>query len=173
MLGAMNTSTLADSLAPVTVRRAHPADAHLVDTMVREIATHEDSAEALIADIAAWESMLARSDVTVLLAYVDDMPAGYASTTRRLNLWLATEVVALDDLWVRAGQRDRGIGAALMRAVADLADGATVVWGARVDNEAAHRFYRRLGAELNLKVVAAWRPSAYRAQRDRSQAAAH
>lgn len=166
MLDPMNSSTITDSLTSVTIRRARPADAHLVDTMVREIAAHEDSLDAVVANAETWEHMLARPDVTVLLAFVDDAPAGYASTTRRLNLWLAAEVVALDDLWVRAGQRDRGIGAALMRAVGDLADGATVVWGARLDNEAAHRFYRRLGADLNVKVVAAWPASSYRAQRD-------
>lgn len=161
----MITSTDAVSATAVTIRRALPADAHLVDRMVREIATHEDSLDSLIADAAAWQRMLARPDVAVLLAFVDELPAGYVSTVRRFNLWLAAEVVGLDDLWVRAGERDRGIGAALMRAVADLADGATVVWGARLDNEAAHRFYRRLGADLNVKVVAAWTAESYGNQR--------
>jgi hypothetical protein len=34
-------------------------------------------------------------------------------------------------------------------------------WGMEVDNVDAQRFYRRLGATLRPKVLAAWTPSAY------------
>ncbi len=36
-----------------------------------------------------------------------------------------------------------------------------VRWGVEVDNVDAQRFYRRLGATLRHKVVAAWTPAAY------------
>jgi len=170
----MTTSPIADPHAPtstapaghtseVRIRRAGPMDAELVDTMVREIARHEDSLEHVVAEPEDWRRMLARDDVQVLIATDGVQALGYASTTRRLNLWLAQDVLALDDLYVRESARNRGIGRELMLAVARLAapDGLTVVWGARLDNDSAHRFYRRLGARLHTKVVAAWDPEGY------------
>lgn len=130
--------------------------------MVREIALHEGSLASVAATESDWRRMLARADVAVLLAFRQGAAIGYASTSRRLNLWLAGDVVALDDLWVRPEHRNTGAGARLMHAVADLADGATIVWGARVDNVAAHRFYERLGAVLSTKTVAVWTPQSYR-----------
>ncbi len=149
--------------APIHIRRAGPLDAELVDTMVREIARHEGSLAHVVAEPEDWRRVLAREDVVVLIATDGVQALGYASTTLRLNLWLARDVLALDDLYVREAARNGGIGRLLMMAVAQLAgdDGLTVVWGARLDNVGAHRFYRRLGAELTTKVVAAWAPDAY------------
>jgi GNAT superfamily N-acetyltransferase len=145
----------------LNIRRATPADAATVDTLVREIAEHENSLAHVRSGTADWERMLTRPDVVVLLAVDGDVPLGYASTTRKLNLWLGTDVLALDDLYVREAARNRGVGGLLMAAVAGLADGLTIVWGARLDNEDGHRFYRRLGATLNTKVAASWEPAAY------------
>jgi hypothetical protein len=49
--------------------------------------------------------------------------------------------------------------AALAEHVGD--DRLVVTWGAREDNEAGHRFYRRIGASLRRKVVASWSPNQY------------
>ena len=154
--------------ADVRIRRAGPLDAELVDTMVREIARHEDSLGDVVAEPEEWRRMLTRDDVEVFIATDGVHALGYASTTRRLNLWLARDAIALDDLYVRESARDRGIGRQLMIAVARRAavDDLTVVWGARLDNEAAHRFYTRLGAHLTTKVVAAWAPEGYSWTRD-------
>jgi GNAT superfamily N-acetyltransferase len=165
-------TTTADPVGPrrdpsagtdVRIRRAGPLDAELVDTMVREIARHEDSLDEVVAEPEDWRRLLARDDVEVFIATDGVQALGYASTTCRLNLWLAHEVLALDDLYVRESARNRGVGRELMMAVARRAatDDLTVVWGARLDNESAHRFYTRLGAHLTTKVVAAWVPEAY------------
>lgn len=147
--------------ATLCIRPATAQDAGLVHTLVLEIAAHQDS----VADVAAtpddWATMLARPDVVVLLAFAGDQPLGYASTIRRLHPWSGGDVIALDDLWVRPEARDRGVGAALMDAVAGLAapEGLTVTWGALETNEGAHRFYLRLGAAMRTKAVFAWRPT--------------
>lgn len=147
--------------AMLTIRPATPADAATVNTLVREIAHHENSLEHVLSRAGDWERMLARPDVVVLLALEGDIPLGYASTTWRINLWMGTDVLALDDLYVREAARNRGVGRELMAAVARLADGLTIVWGARLDNGAGHRFYRRLGARLTTKVLASWTPREY------------
>jgi ribosomal protein S18 acetylase RimI-like enzyme len=142
----------------VDVRRAGPEDAETVLTMVREIAAHEGDASDVVSDLAAWKAMLARPEVVVLVARRDGHPAGYVSAVRRLHLWLGEDILVLDDLYVREGFRDAGVGRLLMLQLAALADGTLIRWEMREDNHAAQRFYRRLGASLRTKVIACWRP---------------
>ncbi|WP_324277175.1 GNAT family N-acetyltransferase [Blastococcus brunescens] len=144
----------------VDVRRAGPDDASAVLAMVREIALHEGTPDAVAGTPGTWAAMLARPDVVVLLAERDGEPAGYVSAVRRLHLWLGRDILGLDDLFVREGYRDAGVGRLLMTELAALAapEQLAVRWEVREDNAAAQRFYRRLGAELRTKVVAFWRP---------------
>ncbi|MCF6506977.1 GNAT family N-acetyltransferase [Blastococcus sp. MG754426] len=144
----------------VEVRRAGPGDAAAVLAMVREIAAHEGTPDAVAGGLGTWTTMLARPDVVVLLAERDGEPAGYVSAVRRLHLWLGRDILGLDDLFVRAGYRDAGVGRLLMTELGALAarEGLAVRWEVREDNVAAQRFYRRLGADLRTKVVAFWRP---------------
>ena len=144
----------------VTVRRAAPDDAATVLMMVREIATHEGDASAVTGDVDTWTAMLARPEVLVLIAERDGVPAGYVSAVRRLHLWLGRDILSLDDLFVRDGYRDAGVGRLLMTELAALAapEQLAIRWEMREDNHAAQRFYRRLGATLRTKVMAFWQP---------------
>ena len=148
-----------------TIRRATPADAGDVTAMVGEIAAHEDQAAHVHVDTDLWRRLLARPDVIVLLAECDGMAAGYVSAVRQLHLWTGGDVLNLDDLYVRPGHRDGGIGRRLMAALAALAtpDQLLIRWGVEVDNVDAQRFYRRLGATLRPKILAAWPPAVYSA----------
>lgn len=150
-----------DAAEAIRIRTATPDDAELVRTMAREIAAHQGSADDVAADADAWRRMLTRPDVVILLAYDGDAPVGYTSTIRRLHLWSAAEIIALDDLYVRPAARNSGVGRVLMRAVAGIAapEGLTVTWGAQPGNVDAHRFYRRLGAEMHTKTLFTWKPS--------------
>ncbi len=42
-----------------------------------------------------------------------------------------------------------------------LPERLTIAWGLRLENEAGHRFYDRLGANLVTKTAAHWSPPAY------------
>lgn len=158
--GTPPQAPLRTTASRVDVRRAGPADAAAVLAMVREIAAHEGTPDAVAGDLGTWTAMLARPDVVVLLAERDGEPAGYVSAVRRLHLWLGRDILGLDDLFVRAGFRDAGVGRLLMTELGALAarEGLAVRWEVREDNVAAQRFYRRLGADLRTKVVAFWRP---------------
>ena len=149
--------------ADVVIRRATPADAGGVATMVAEIAAHENQAGQVHVDVDQWRALLGRTEVIVLLAERDGQAVGYVSALRQLHLWTGGDVLNLDDLYVRPGQRDGGVGRRLMAALAGLAapEQLLIRWGMEVDNIGAQRFYRRLGAGLRPKVVAAWTPSAY------------
>jgi len=146
-----------------TIRRAIPDDAAEVAAMVVEIAAHEDQSAHVHVDPAQWGDLLGRPEVVVLLAERAGRPVGYVSAVRQLHLWTGGDVLNLDDLYVRPGQRDAGVGRQLMAALAAFAapDQLLIRWGMEVDNVDAQRFYRRLGATLRPKVLAAWAPSAY------------
>ncbi|MGY1833114.1 GNAT family N-acetyltransferase [Geodermatophilus sp. SYSU D01180] len=157
--------TTDDPAAAVTIRRATPADAPEVAAMVAEIAAHEDQAAHVHVQDAQWRTLLTRSEVIVLLAERGGVAVGYVSAIRQLHLWTGGDVLNLDDLYVRPGHRDAGVGRRLMAALAGLAgpERLLVRWGMEVDNVDAQRFYRRLGATLRPKVLAAWPPAAYSA----------
>jgi ribosomal protein S18 acetylase RimI-like enzyme len=146
-----------------TIRRATPDDAPDVAAMVREIAAHEDQAAHVHVPDARWRTLLARPDVIVLLAERGGGAVGYVSAVRQLHLWTGGDVLALDDLYVRPGHRDAGVGRRLMAGLAALAapEQLLIRWGVEVDNVDAQRFYRRLGATLRHKVLAAWTPDGY------------
>ncbi len=149
--------------AATTIRRATPADAATVAAMVREIAAHEDQTGHVHVPDAQWHGLLERAEVIVLLAERDGAAVGYVSAIRQLHLWTGGDVVNLDDLYVRPGHRDAGVGRRLMAALATVAtpEQLLIRWGMEVDNVDAQRFYRRLGATLRPKILAAWPPAAY------------
>ena len=110
-----------------------------------------------------WRRFLGRDDVVVMIAGMDETAAGYVSALRRPYLWGGENLLALDDLYVGAQFREAGVGRALMLELARhaLPDRLSISWGLRPENEAAYRFYYRLGARLGTKTVASWSPSSY------------
>jgi ribosomal protein S18 acetylase RimI-like enzyme len=145
------------------IRRATPADAETVLTMLQELAGHQDQLAYVTASVSDWQGFLARSDVIVLIASVDGEVAGYVSSLRRAYLWVGGDQLALDDLYVREQFRDAGVGRALMLELARhaLPDRLPIGWGLRLENNAGYRFYERLGATLNTKTAAGWSPDVY------------
>lgn len=145
------------------IRRAGVDDAATVRTLLLELARHENTVDAVHSSLDDWRRMLADPAVVVLIARADTTAVGYVSGVRQVNLWAGRDIFAMDDLYVRAEARDRGVGSQLMAALAEYAasDRLLITWGVREDNEAGHRFYRRLGATLRTKMVAAWQPRDY------------
>lgn len=151
------------SPSPVTVRPASAAEAAELHTMIIEIATHEDTRDAVRVTIDQLAELLRHPNVIVLFAECEGELVGYVSAIRQLNLWCGGDVLALDDLYVRPGHRDRGIGHELMRALAGTVsvDRPLIRWEVLADNHAAQRFYRRLGANLRTKIIATWPAAVY------------
>ncbi len=147
----------------LTIRRARPDDAATLHTLVRELAAEDGDPSDVRSTAGDWAGMLARPEVLVLLAERDGEPVGYVSAVRGLHLWNGADIVALDDLYVREGHRDAGVGRRLMARMAGLADGQVIRWEAHQDNTAAHRFYRRLGAVQRTKAIFSWQPAAAQA----------
>ena len=148
---------------PTEIRRAVPADAELVRTMLVELADHQDQGKYVTATMEDWQGFLGRDDVIVLIAEIDGTAAGYVSSLRRAYLWVGGDMLALDDLYVREQFRDAGVGRALMLELARhaLPDRLTIGWGLRLENAAGYRFYDRLGAKLVTKTAASWSAETY------------
>ncbi len=147
----------------ITIRRATPADAATVHTLVLEIAAHEGDLAHVHVTPERWTKLLDREDVIVLLAERDGQPLGYTSAVRRLHLWIGGDVLAVDDVYVRPGERSAGLGRRLLAAMAAQAapEALTLTWGVEPENLRAQQFYNRLGAGLRDKVLASWAPDAY------------
>ena len=156
------TTTTTDRTV-LTVRRATPEDAGTVQTLLLELADHEGDAAHVQVGVDDWREQLADPAVVVLVARLGDRPAGYVSATRRRYLWGGGWMIGLDDLYVRAEARNRGIGERLMGAMAAHAsgEGLLVRWELEVENTGAWRFYERLGASVRTKGIAGWGPAAY------------
>jgi hypothetical protein len=73
------TTSTPTSPDTVTIRRAGPEDAELVQTMVMEIAAHEGDVEHVQVTADHWREQLADPHVIVFVAARDGQPAGYVS----------------------------------------------------------------------------------------------
>jgi GNAT superfamily N-acetyltransferase len=103
---------------------------------------------------AFFARFVAPSEVGMLLAAFDDTgspePAGYACLYWTFSSVSATEVVLLNDLYVRPESRGSGVGEALVAgalAVARERKAAYLRWFTALDNRRAQRLYERVGAQ--------------------------
>jgi ribosomal protein S18 acetylase RimI-like enzyme len=149
--------------AQVIVRRATSRDARTLQVLLLELADHEGDGHHVHVDVHRWATMLAEPRVVVLLAESAGESVGYVSAVHQLNLWLGRDILGLDDLYVRPALRGQGVGELLMSELARYASTEQMLirWEMRADNDGAKRFYRRLGASLRTKVIAAWLPHDY------------
>ena len=86
---------------------------------------------------------------TPLVAELDGTVVGYVFFTVGYNTDVAARTMWLHDIFVVPAARGRGVGYALMAAVAAATVGAGCVsldWGVHSANAGALEFYRRLGA---------------------------
>ncbi|GAA2821548.1 GNAT family N-acetyltransferase [Nonomuraea rubra] len=140
----------------LSIRRATPADAATVHRLMCELAGHQGQRSAVGVSAERMRELLARPEITYLIAESGGRAVGYVSWFVRVSLWSGGDYLALDDLFVADGERGRRVGEQLMRAAAEAADGRVIRWEVAAANVAAQRFYRRIGAELVPKVICRW-----------------
>jgi GNAT superfamily N-acetyltransferase len=140
------------------IRPATVADVTLLRTMIRELAEFEHELER----VEIQEQDLARDGFganpkfRALIAEWDGKAAGYALFFDYYSTWVGRGLF-LEDLFVREQFRGRGIGKALLAAVARIAveEGRYGVhWEVLGWNEKAIEMYKALGAEFRDQ----WRP---------------
>ena len=133
------------------IRRATPADAPVIASLVRELADYEkllDEARATPQDFLR-EIESPNPVIHVLIAEWNGEPAGFALYFFNFSTFVGRPGLYLEDLFVRPAQRAHGIGRALLRALARIAQErgcGRMEWAVLDWNEPALRFYKSLGA---------------------------
>jgi GNAT superfamily N-acetyltransferase len=140
-------------MTPFTINSATAKDRSHLLTMIRELAEFERlSAELEVTAESLHAALFGERPVAAaLLARVDGAPAGYAVYYHTFSTFVGRPGIFLDDIYVRPEFRKRGIGRALLEAVAKIGmevGGGRFEWIALRWNENAFRFYRSLGAKV-------------------------
>lgn len=129
------------------IREARVDDLDEVIALVRELAEYERAGHEVELERESFGRYLfgPQPSARVLLAETDGAIAGFALFFPTFSTWLGRPGLWLEELFVRPEARGRGIGKALLAAVAGFTDGR-VEWAVLDWNEPAHGFYRRFGA---------------------------
>lgn len=130
---------------------AQKADSATILEMIRGLAQYERLADQVVATQEAVERTLFGDHpaAEVLLAYVDEVCAGFALFFSTYSTFLAQPGIYLEDLFVKQEFRGQGIGFALLRELARLAAArkcGRVEWSVLNWNEPSIAFYKKLGA---------------------------
>ncbi|MDR7268610.1 GNAT superfamily N-acetyltransferase [Pelomonas saccharophila] len=145
----------------LSCRHATRRDAPALFEMLRELAAHEGSPAALQTDLERFcrDGFGPQPRFAAVLAELDGRQVGYVSYTRVYAIWRGATTLAIDDVYVRAACRGRGIGEAMLRWLHGFAaqTGANRLrWEVNARNASAIRFYERLGAAVTTKGFCAW-----------------
>jgi len=142
-----------DPSASIAIAAATVDDVPVILAFIRGLAEYEKLADRMVASEDDLRRTLfgARPYAEVLIARVDGAPAGYALFFHSYSTFLARPGMYLEDLFVVPKLRARGVGKALLREVAKIAqqrDCGRMEWSVLDWNESAIGFYRRVGADI-------------------------
>lgn len=133
------------------IRPATPDDAALIASLVRELADYEKLLHEAKGTAADFRKELESPNPVfrVLIAEWDGVPAGFALYFFNFSTFVARPGLYLEDLFVRPALRAHGIGRALLRELAKVAQArgcGRMEWAVLDWNEPALKFYKSLGA---------------------------
>jgi GNAT superfamily N-acetyltransferase len=139
-------------MSPLRIRRATSADAALIHRLICALALYEREPDAVEATPESLRAQLEleRPPFECLIAEWNGEPAGFALYFPTYSTWRGKVGIHLEDLFVPEEQRGRGIGGALLAALARelvARGGARLEWNVLDWNEPARRFYQELGAQ--------------------------
>ena len=135
----------------ITIRAAEVGDAELIAQLIHELAEYErmvaecnTSADQVRATLFTPEAK-----AYALIAQLGDQAAGFAVYFFNYSTFLGQYGIYLEDLYVRPDFRSQGLGLALLRRLAQLAQEhncGRIEWSVLDWNSPAIDFYRSLGA---------------------------
>ena len=140
-------------MSDLTLRPAIPTDVPQILAFIRELAEYERDADAVL----ATEADLLRDGFTeprrfhCLMAQWAGNSAGFALYFYSYSTWAGHAGIYLEDLFVRPAYRGKGIGKALIAAVAAIAvaEGCPrFEWSVLDWNQPSIDFYHRIGAVM-------------------------
>jgi GNAT superfamily N-acetyltransferase len=134
-----------------SIRPAVAADVPVILDLIRGLAEYERAPNEVTCDEARLRESLfgEKPDAEVLIASIDNHPAGFAVFFHNYSTWWGRRGIYLEDLFVKPEMRGRGIGKGLLRALARIArdrECARLEWAVLDWNQPAIDFYKSLGA---------------------------
>jgi len=135
----------------LNIRPATRADASTIAALVRELADYEKLLHEARANADDFLRELESPNpvIQVLIAEWNGEPAGFALYFYNFSTFVGRPGLYLEDLFVRPAHRQHGIGRALLRELARVAQQRNcgrMEWAVLDWNEPALRFYQSLGA---------------------------
>ena len=117
-----------------------------------DLATYEKEPESAVATSPLIEEHLFgdHPKAYCILAFLNGVPAGFALYFFNFSTWLGKPGLYLEDLFVKPEMRKHGVGKALLRRLAQIAEEADcgrMEWAALDWNRLAIDFYLNLGAQ--------------------------
>ena len=145
----------------VTVREANISDIDIVYDLIIAIAKHHGQEQYVktnkqnLIDSGFGKTPL----FGVLLAEIDSEVAGYCSYTWNYSIWLGSNYMNIDDVFVWEKFRGQQVGEKLMFNAKEMCvtkGVSRIKWEVEQDNHGAIKFYERLGANINIKGLFSW-----------------
>jgi len=137
-------------VSTVRVRPARLAEAAILAQMANDLNDHVGiHGRPFTRERIRADGFGPQAAFTPLVAELDGVVVGYVFFSRGYNTDVAARSMWLHDLFVKPAARGRGVGYALMAAVAAETvriGWASLEWGVHTANAGALEFYRRLGA---------------------------
>ena len=131
------------------IRPARREDAGVIADLAARFHTFHGAPGGFTAEIIARDGFGPTPWFDLLLAELDGAPVGYALFHKSYETGHAAPGLYLADLWVEPPVRGQGVGAALLRAVAEAGEklGAHFIWLVVQNfNVEALAYYEKLGA---------------------------
>ena len=133
------------------IREAVDDDLPLILRFIKDLAEYERMKD----DVITTEAILKHSifgegsNTSVLLAFYNDEPVGFAIYFYNFSSFLGKKGIYLEDLFVQPDARGKGFGKALLIRLAEIArdeNCGRLEWAVLDWNEPAIDFYKNLGA---------------------------
>jgi len=144
---------------PTAIRSATPADTSTILRFIRELAEYEREPQAVVATpelihAALFGTAVPGSHLTgpvaeCLIGELDGEPHGFAIYFHNFSTWKGRAGIYLEDLYVTPQSRGKGLGLALLKAVAAVAvqrNCPRMEWAVLDWNTPAIEFYEKIGA---------------------------
>lgn len=135
----------------LNIRPAIASDSATILRFIRELAEFEKLAHQVTADEATLRRTLFEESngAEALIAEVEGRPAGFALFFKSYSTFLAKPGIYLEDLYVSPDFRSNGIGAAILKYLANIClerNYGRLEWSVLNWNERAIKFYKSVGA---------------------------
>ena len=146
-----------NTIHQLSIREAKANDIPLIIDLIHLKAEFDGCPESVEATPQKLEETLFSQQplAFVLLAQSDGNSVGFATYHRIYSTFLAQPGIWLDDLYIKAEYRRRGIGEALIEHLCQEAQkigGGRIDWTVAVDNSPAIQFYEKMGAKVKQSV---------------------